>query len=432
MDGDPLLTGTNSAFPNQNSSAIPTEWVEDIAQAAAAGIPCATGPMLHLIQRHTNRQFLPGGAINPCRDPAGTCLIATNVNTDLAPTDPASEARLAQGLIGGQFSGGIGNFSGIGLSALGRGSNGIIGIAASTTPSNPAAAISDGNGVEGRTNSTNPDRAGVRGSGQTGVLGVGQLNGVQGTSASQVASGVYGENFSGGYGVAGRSSAPPGALGAGVLGDNTAGGWAGWFEGNVNVNGALSKSSGGFRIDHPIDPANRYLNHSFVESPDMMNVYNGNANTGAEGTVTIELPGYFEALNGDFRYQLTVMGQFAQAIVAEEISDNRFTIKTDKPDVKVSWQVTGIRRDAWAQAHRIEAEAEKPQDHRGTYLAPTEHGQLAARAIYVQGRGIDRDQVGEPPAQDPWASVPPTTWPLETARWPEHLAKVFHPDIASD
>ena len=59
----------------------------------------------------------------------------------------------------------------------------------------------------------------------------------------------------------------PRALGAGVLGDNTDGGWAGWFEGDVNVNGTLSKSSGGFRIDHPVDPANRYLHHSFVESP---------------------------------------------------------------------------------------------------------------------------------------------------------------------
>lgn len=431
MDGDPLLTGTSSMFPNQNSSAVPTEWIEDLKQAAETSIPCATGPMLHMIQRHTNREFLPGGEIRLCRDPTGTCLIATNKNTDLSPTDAASEATLATGLTGATFKGGVGGFPGLGLAAIGSGSNGIIGICGFTAPPNP---VSNGNGVEGRTNSTNPDTAGVKGSGRTGVLGTGQLNGVQGTSASSVASGVYGENFSGGYGIAGRSNAPAGALGAGVLGDNTAGGWAGWFEGDVNVNGALSKSSGGFQIDHPVDPANVYLNHSFVESPDMMNVYNGNVTADTEGTATVELPGYFEALNGDFRYQLTVVGQFAQAIVAEEVSDNRFTIKTDKPNVMVSWQVTGIRRDAWAQAHRIETEVEKPEDYRGKYLAPTEHGQPAADAIYVQGRdgGTDRGQAREPQARDPWASIPPTTWPLETAQWPEHLAKVFHPDIASD
>jgi hypothetical protein len=95
------------------------------------------------------------------------------------------------------------------------------------------------------------------------------------------------------------------------------------------------KNGGGFLIDDPRDPANRYVNHSFVESPDMMNVYNGNTTTDADGNAMVELPGYFQALNRDFRYQLTVVGQFAQAIVAEEVRDNRFRIKTDKPNVRV-------------------------------------------------------------------------------------------------
>ena len=45
---------------------------------------------------------------------------------------------------------------------------------------------------------------------------------------------------------------------------------------------ALSKSIGTFKIDHPLDPANKYLSHSFVELPDMMNIYNGNVMTDAE------------------------------------------------------------------------------------------------------------------------------------------------------
>jgi len=142
------------------------------------------------------------------------------------------------------------------------------------------------------------------------------------------------------------------------------------IHGNLSVWGTVSKGGGNFKIDHPLDPANKYLYHSFVESPDMMNIYNGNVVTDSNGIATVELPSYFEALNQDFRYQLTVIGQFAQAIVAKEIVGNRFTIQTSKPAVKVSWQVTGIRHDAYAEAHRVVVEEEKPAAERGTYLHP--------------------------------------------------------------
>ena len=113
----------------------------------------------------------------------------------------------------------------------------------------------------------------------------------------------------------------------------------------------------------------------------MMNVYNENITTDAPGEATVMLPDYFEALNQDFRYQLTVIGQFAQAIVATEIQDNRFTIKTDKPFVKVSWQVTGIRRDPYANDHRIQVEADKSPGEQGQYLYPQGYGQPAAKSI---------------------------------------------------
>jgi hypothetical protein len=159
------------------------------------------------------------------------------------------------------------------------------------------------------------------------------------------------------------------AIPGGGAGGATAG-LAGEFLGDVEISGNLSKGGGSFKIDHPLDPANKYLYHSFVESPDMMNVYNGNIATDQNGEATVTLPEYFEALNRDFRYQLTVIGQFAQAIVASEISGNSFTIKTDRPGVKVSWQVTGIRQDAYANKHRIPVEEEKPERERGYYLHP--------------------------------------------------------------
>ena len=156
---------------------------------------------------------------------------------------------------------------------------------------------------------------------------------------------------------------------------------AAYFDGRVEVNGTLAKSAGSFKIDHPLDPANKFLQHSFVESPDMMNVYNGNVVTDAKGEAVITLPDYFQALNRDFRYQLTPIGQFAQAIVAKEVDNNRFVIQTDKPGVKVSWQVTGIRQDAYARAHPIEVEPAKPDAEKGYYLSPAELGQPASTDV---------------------------------------------------
>ena len=138
--------------------------------------------------------------------------------------------------------------------------------------------------------------------------------------------------------------------------------------GDVLITGDLSKFSGSFRIDHPQDPYDKYLYHSFVESPDMMNVYNGNITTNKKGKAIVQLPDYFEALNIDFRYQLTVIGAFAQAIISKEVTNNQFEIMTEKPNVKVSWQVTGIRNDAYARDNRIQVETYKEKSKRGTLL----------------------------------------------------------------
>ena len=159
-------------------------------------------------------------------------------------------------------------------------------------------------------------------------------------------------------------------------------GWAGVVQRRCATSTAICPRSGGsFKIDHPLDPANKYLYHSFVESPDMMNIYNGNVTTDAAGQAVVNLPDWFEALNRDFRYQLTVMGQFAQAIVASEMANHQFTIKTDKPNVEVSWQVTGIRHDAWANAHRIPVEESEPEQERGFYLHPELYGAPAEKGV---------------------------------------------------
>jgi hypothetical protein len=159
---------------------------------------------------------------------------------------------------------------------------------------------------------------------------------------------------------------------------------AGTFIGNVNVTGSISKGGGSFKIDHPLDPENKYLFHSFIESPDMMNVYNGNAVFDASGEVEVELPDWFESLNREFRYQLTCVGGFAPVYVSEEIEGNRFTIAGGNEGLKVSWQVTGIRKDPWAEANRVPTEVDKAPADRGSYLHPEARGLSAERGLYHQ------------------------------------------------
>ena len=171
-----------------------------------------------------------------------------------------------------------------------------------------------------------------------------------------------------------------GWTGYGVYGRNTSG-YAGYFSGKLKCTGTFYKGGGGFQIDHPLDPEKKYLNHSFVESPDMMNVYNGNAVCDDNGEIVVTLPDYFESLNRDFRYQLTCIGGFSQIYIAEEIANRRFTIAGGTPGLKVSWQVTGIRKDPYAEANRIPVEVDKPDNEQGKYMHPEAYGMPETMSI---------------------------------------------------
>ena len=150
--------------------------------------------------------------------------------------------------------------------------------------------------------------------------------------------------------------------------------------GAVNIGGPLTKPMGSFKIDHPLDPENKYLSHSFVESPDMKDIYDGVTRLDANGEATVMLPEWFESLNQDFRYQLTSVGKPSPGLyVADEIHNHQFKISGGSAGAKVSWQVTGIRHDAYASAHRIVVEENKSLAERGTLLYPREQKMAAAR-----------------------------------------------------
>jgi len=256
-----------------------------------------------------------------------------------------------------------------------------------------------------------------------GVYGSANTAGVEGTSTGGIGVVGYNKNSSfaattgGGntYGVYGYANTIGGATVPatryGVYGYATgaATNYSGYFSGNVQITGSIAKGSGTFKIDHPLDPENKYLYHSFVESPDMMNVYNGNITTDASGYATVTLPDYFEALNKDFRYQLTVIGTFAQAIVSEKVKGNRFVIQTNQPNVEVSWQVTGIRHDKYADAHRVVAEVDKEPEFKGRYLHAAEWNQPESKSIdaVTRPKTTMPDRIGsETVAPDPTRNEP--------------------------
>lgn len=237
-------------------------------------------------------------------------------------------------------------------------------------------------GVAGNSGFGNLTRVGVEGLAGAFSTGADTFYGVRGfgqnpvEGGSRTSYGVYGgaqvgNSLNAAYGIYGETFGPGGTQ------------YAGYFSGNVHVAGTLSKLSGSFKIDHPLDPENKYLSHSFVESPDMTNIYHGVVVLDAEGSAIVEMPDYFEALNRDFRYQLTAIGaSMPNLYIASEISSNRFVIAGGVPSAKVSWEVMGVRQDPSAIAHPIVVEEEKPEQHKGKYLDPGAYGFDRSRAIH--------------------------------------------------
>jgi hypothetical protein len=304
-----------------------------------------------------------------------------------------------------------------GLSASTSGGSGVVGQA--TAASGLMAGVSgltastSGVGVYGAASATTGNAYGLVGDTETtgfgaGVLGsanatTGTAFGVFGHTASPSGDGVfaYASATSGSpHGVVGFIESPGGVAGqfvahsgSGLILQGLSGGTLAqvfavdangnaFLAGNLAVTGTLSKGGGSFKIDHPVDPANKTLSHSFVESPDMKSIYDGVAKLDAEGRAWVTLPDWFESLNGDFRYLLTAIGAPQPRLyIAEEVHGNRFKIAGGKPGAKGSWQMTGIRHDAYANAHRIPVEEDKSTAERGYYLHPEAFGQPETKGV---------------------------------------------------
>ncbi|HEY3242956.1 MAG TPA: hypothetical protein VGM03_06340, partial [Phycisphaerae bacterium] len=224
------------------------------------------------------------------------------------------------------------------------------------------------------------DGVGVYGEGNTGVYGfapatTGVTYGVQGWAPSWSGRSVYGL----------ASDAPAGFQSYGILGEESAQtfGYAVFAIGDVGGTGGKS-----FRIDHPDDPANKYLLHYCAESPEIINFYSGTVTLDAAGAAVVELPAYFSKINRDPRYLLTPVGAPMPMLhVADPVSETAllageqagpgeaaprcwFRIAGGAPGAKVCWEVKALRNDRWIQNRGAPVEMEKPAREKGTYQHP--------------------------------------------------------------
>ncbi len=216
-----------------------------------------------------------------------------------------------------------------------------------------------------------------------GVIGTATSKGGMGVGGKHTENACVGALAVGGIGSIGaapgtRTTGGGAAAVYGLAGTLVGGGgygWAGYFDGDVMVGGDLYGGGKHCRIDHPLDPENKYLIHACVESSERLNVYRGSANLNRRGHATIRVPNWLQAFNAEVEYQLTPIGAPAPDLhVAEEIRNGRFKIAGGPPGIRVSWQITGVRADAYATRHPMSVEVPKRGAERGTYLHPVEHG----------------------------------------------------------
>jgi hypothetical protein len=171
---------------------------------------------------------------------------------------------------------------------------------------------------------------------------------------------------------------------------NSASGYAGYFSGGLGVNVVGDLSATGtksFKIDHPLDPANKYLFHFAVESPEVLNQYSGVVVLDASGSAVVTLPAWFDAINaGPFRYQLTAIGvSMPDLYIAQKVVGRSFRIGGGVPGAEVSWLLFGLRDDPYLRANPVQTESLKTGAEVGTYLSPELYGQPAHKALgYVE------------------------------------------------
>ncbi len=152
--------------------------------------------------------------------------------------------------------------------------------------------------------------------------------------------------------------------------------------GDIGASGTKS-----FIIDHPNDPANKYLKHFAIESNEVLNIYRGTAFFDASGRTTIQLPEYYSTINKNASYQLTAIGAaMPNLFIEREVnSTNTFVIAGGIAEKKVSWVLTAERNDPYLQQNPEKRDnvLDKGED-RGKYLTPQLYNQPKESGMFYR------------------------------------------------
>ncbi len=142
-----------------------------------------------------------------------------------------------------------------------------------------------------------------------------------------------------------------------ILASST-GAYAAEFIGSIHVTGSVvTPGNPAIQVPHPLDPQGKTLNLAAPAADEMLAIRNGNITLDEKGEASVPISAWFEAGTTDFRYTLTPIGSAAPGLyVSREVSGGSFGIAGGVPGMKVSWQVTGVRTDAYAEAHPLTVE----------------------------------------------------------------------------
>jgi hypothetical protein len=228
--------------------------------------------------------------------------------------------------------------------------------------------------------------------------------------------GIFGESYTG-HGIVGVAYAQTGAIYGiwGLCNGFNPAGYGVYATGSLGASGAKS-----FRIDHPDDPANKYLLHYTAESPEVINFYRGTVVLDGAGEAVVGLPHYFAKINKDPSYQLTAVGAPMPLLhVVEKISSEAlawgavmgpgeaaplctFRIAGGVPGGEVSWRVEAVRNDRYVQKHGAPVEVEKQAPEKGTYQHPELYGQPPEKGVRYEAT----HRHPEPAIPEPIAAAP--------------------------
>lgn len=278
---------------------------------------------------------------------------------------------------GGAFTGEDGSYSKAattaGTGVIGLGNN----LTTSTTMTTGSGGAFTGNdGAYGK---------GVTATG-TGIVGAGN-NVTQYFTQTSGGGGAFTGTVNGAYGKATNTSGQS----RGLIGDGTE-------FGVVSVGNFGGTAAKYFIIDHPLDPENKILRHSCIESPEILNIYRGNVILDADGNGIVELPNYFTAININYSYLLTPIGAPSVTYISEEINNNGvFKISGGNPNQKISWSVYSERNDKAINHDPMtkEMEINKTGNQIGKYLAPEAYGKSKEDSYFgIQSNtGVETESV---------------------------------------